>query len=424
MHVLLNPIGSAGDVHPFVGLGLGLRERGHRVSFLISPHFRPLIERLGFESIDLGTDEDFLQMMRNPDLWHPIRGFAAVCRTIIETLPILYQAIASRYVPGETAVVTGSLGVGARVAHEKLGVPLAMLHLQPSLFRSVHETSVYPGFRFPSHTPRIFKRLFYRVGDALVVDPQLSSGLNAFRRRLGLPPVKRPIHHWFHAPDLVLGMFPPWFFPIQPDWPPQTRLVGFPLYDERGVEPLSPDLANFLNEGEAPIVITPGSANLFGHRFLAEAAAACRLLDRRGLLLTRHAEQVPADLPAGVIHRPFVPFSHLLPRAAALVHHGGIGTMAQAMAAGIPQLIQPLAYDQFDNADRTLRLGVGRSLAPSHFRAEAVAATLSELTGSAEVQANCHQVATRFRDSDPIGDACRALEESWSRSVRVVPVSE
>ena len=111
--------------------------------------------------------------------------------------------------------------------------------------------------------------------------------------------------------------------------------------------------------GEPPIVFTPGSAMYHGQDFFRASVEACKQLNRRGILLTRHAEQIPADLPATIRHFSYAPFSLLLPRAAALVHHGGIGTSAQAMAAGCRQLITPFAHDQFDNADRLRRLGEG-----------------------------------------------------------------
>ncbi len=107
------------------------------------------------------------------------------------------------------------------------------------------------------------------------------------------------------------------------------------------------------------LVFTPGSANLFGRSFFDAAVGACQQLGRRGILLTRFAEQLPPSLPSGVVHFDFVPLSLLLPRCAAFVNHGGIGSVSQAMAAGIPQLMMPLAHDQIDNAARIARLGVG-----------------------------------------------------------------
>src|SRR5512135_928511 len=269
--------------------------------------------------------------------------------------------------------------------------------------------SLYPTLAMRDWWPRSLKRFFYWTIDALVVDRHLTTGLNAVRAELGLPPVRRAMHTWWNSPQLVLGLFPAWFGPPQPDWPPQTRLTGFPLYDERDATPPDPELTAFLDAGAPPIVFTPGSAMQHGRPFFEAAADACRRLGRRGLLLSRFPEQLPADVPEGVRHLAYAPFSRLLPRAAALVHHGGIGTSAQGMAAGLPQLGMPLAHDQFDNAARLRRLGVARSLAVGRFRGPAVAAALRSLLDSPEVSARCREVAGRFRDARPLDEACDAV---------------
>jgi UDP:flavonoid glycosyltransferase YjiC (YdhE family) len=188
------------------------------------------------------------------------------------------------------------------------------------------------------------------------------------------------------------------------------QLTGFPLFDEKGHEPMSAELNAFLDDGDKPIAFTPGSAMSHGHEFFDAAAAACRRLGRRGLLLTRHAEQLPPSLPPGVIHIPYAPFSELLPRCAALVHHGGIGTTAQAMAAGVPQLIQPMSHDQPDNAERVKRLGIGDHVSVKRFRAGVVASKLRTLLESPEVASACANVARRFMDAQPIEQTCDLIE--------------
>ena len=150
-----------------------------------------------------------------------------------------------------------------------------------------------------------------------------------------------------------------------------------------------------------------------GHEFFDAAAEACRLLGRRGLLLTRHTEHLPATLPPGVIHVPYAPFSELLPRCAALVHHGGIGTTAQALAAGVPQLVMPMSHDQPDNAERLRKLGVGDEVSVKKFRAPAVAAKLRGLIESDEVARRCAEVAARF-----VGRAAAGADVRLDRGTR------
>ncbi len=113
---------------------------------------------------------------------------------------------------------------------------------------------------------------------------------------MGLPPVKRIFNGWMHSPDRVIGIFPPWFGPPAADWPPQTVLTGFPLYDEADITPIDPQLEKFLDDGPPPIAFTPGSAMRHGQRFFTVAVRVCRMLGRRGLLVSRHTEHVPAEL--------------------------------------------------------------------------------------------------------------------------------
>jgi rhamnosyltransferase subunit B len=351
--------------------------------------------------------------MRDPDLWHPRRGFGVVARGIVEHVRIAYPLIVEQYElePGETVVVAGSMAFATRLAQEKHGIPTATVHLQPSILHSNFETSVYPSLPMPRWVPRWFKRAFFDLLFTKFADPLIVPSLNAFRAELGLPPVKDVMRGWMHSPQLVLGLFPDWFGPVQPDWPPQTRPVGFPLYDERDATPLPADLDAFLGAGSPPIAFTPGSANVHGRPFFEAAIDACARLGRRGLLLTRHAEQLPTGLPEGVRHVSYAPFGLLLPKVAALVHHGGIGTSAQGMASGVPQLVMPLSHDQFDNVARMSRLGVARSLSLRRFQGPRVAEALSTLLSSPQVAEACQAVAARFTQGPrPLVAACEAIE--------------
>lgn len=425
MNILLIAIGSHGDVHPFVGLGRRLRERGHRVTVVANPHFAELITRndLAFEGV--GTADDYRQAATEPDLWHPIKGtrmvFAWGVAPLIRPVYDLIERTMRSDASGETVIAASSLGLGARLAEEKLGARVAMVHLSPVILRSLHETARYPGVAMPRWMPRWLKGALFALGDRFVIDPGLVPALNAMRSELGLPPIRRVLKEWIHSPRLTIGMFPDWFAPVQPDWPASVRLTGFPLYDERGLDPLSPTLLKFLEDGPAPIAFTPGSAMWVGRPFFQASADACRALGRRGLLLSRHREHIPENLPPGVIHVDYAPFSELLPRCAALVHHGGIGTSSQALAAGIPQLVMPMAHDQMDNADRLRKLGVARVVLPKQYPVR-VAAELRALLDSCETHERGRAVAERFVGVDAIGVTCDLIEALGPASRIATPV--
>jgi UDP:flavonoid glycosyltransferase YjiC (YdhE family) len=160
------------------------------------------------------------------------------------------------------------------------------------------------------------------------------------------------------------------------------------------------------------VAITPGTAHRHASRFIAAALEACALLGRRAVVLTGYPEQVPDPLPAGARHETYAPFSSLFPRCAAVIHHAGIGTCAQGLAAGVPQLTMPLAFDQPDNATRLAHLGVGAHLVPRRFRPARVARALVRLLDSADVAAACRARRAALAAEDGAGRACDLIEET------------
>ncbi|MDE0625329.1 MAG: glycosyltransferase [Bryobacterales bacterium] len=419
MKVLIASIGSAGDVHPFVGIALALRERGHSVRFATNAYFAPLLERHGLPLLQVGTREQFEEATAHPALWSQFRGFGVLAKIIRHSTRAVYAHVEREAAQGDTVVVGHPLAFGARVAHELLGVPLATLHLAPSTLWSVEDMPVPSRWiGSTSRWPKPARRLVVSLGDRFA-DLALAPALNRFRAELGLPPARHVAHHWWHSPQCVIGLFPDWFAARQPDWPAATSLTGFPLYDERDVSQVPRDLAAFLagaeSAGDPPIAFAPGSSNRQAQRFFESAADACRRLGRRGLLLTRYPEQLPSRLPAGVRHFAYAPFSAVLPRCGALVHHGGIGTAAQALAAGLPQLVMPMTFDQPDNAVRLERLGVGRMLLPEQFRGDRLARRLESLADP-EVVRRAGDIRKRFRGIDPIARTCDLIEAAASGS--------
>jgi UDP:flavonoid glycosyltransferase YjiC (YdhE family) len=411
MQALIVAIGSHGDIHPMIGIGAELRRRGHSVTFVASPYFESLARRHRFDFAPLGKSEDFSEGLKDPDLWHPIRGFKAVFEGGV--LPLVrptYDAIAQRYVPGQTIVIAHSIAFGARLAQDALGVPTITIQLAPAVFRSVHEAPKLPGLFMPRWMPKPIKRMNWWLIDTLVADRLLAPPINAMRKELDLPPVKGILNEWWLSPQLVLGLFPEWFAKPQPDWPKQLKLTTFPLYDEDDVEPISRQLDVWVSMGERPIVFTPGSAMTFGQDFFRESVEVCKRLNKRGILLSRHREHIPPNLPATVQHFDYVPFSRILPRAAALVHHGGIGTTSQALAAGCPQLIMPMAHDQRDNAHHVADLRAGDWIKRSRYRAKDVALALAKLVNNPVVKHHCERAAGNFVGVKPMGRTCDEIE--------------
>ncbi len=416
MRIIMTPFGSGGDVYPYVRVGLALQRRGHDVSMIINPYFEPLLDRAGLPSVPIGTADDYHEAIANPDMWHDRRGFHVLGDAVARWGREAFDLIQARAEAGADApvLVAPGLAFSARVAHEALGLPLVTMHLQPSCLISAHEAPVlHPRLRSINRWPSPFRRLALALGGRLT-DRALAPAANKLRAELGLPPVRRIVTDWWHSPQRVIGLFPDWYAQAQPDWPRQTVLTGFPLYDAADAAPLDPTLDDWLSACEAagrrPAVFVAGTGNRQASRFFQAGADACRRLDRPGLLLTGFPDQLPDPLPDGVRHADYAPLSQVLPRAAAIAHHGGIGTAAEALRAGCPQLVAPMTFDQPDNAVRLERLGVARTLWPGTVDSRRTARALDALLGSDDTVRACRAVAGRFDGADPVTQTCELIE--------------
>jgi len=363
MHALISCVGSAGDVHPFIAIGQALRERGHRVNLLTSPYFRERVESAGLGFIPIGTLEDYQDAVRDVDLWHPRRGFPLIWRTIERNLRSAYQQVVDR-VEADTVLVGSTLAFNSRLAQEKLSLPGATVHLSPSCIFSARAPAQWPSLSWLGYLPRWLVHAILNAIERSFLDPVILPNLNAFRAELGLPPVRQVMSHWLNSPEQVICAFPNWFAAPQSDWHRNCVTTDFPRWREGADAALDPLLVQFLEAGTPPIGITPGSAMAHGRPIFERALAACDALGLRAVIITPYRDQLPATLPPSAMHVSYASFELLLPRLAALIHHGGIGTSAQCLAAGLRQLITPWAHDQFDNASRLRRFGVAKSIAP------------------------------------------------------------
>jgi UDP:flavonoid glycosyltransferase YjiC (YdhE family) len=416
LDVLLPTLGSAGDVHPFIALGTALRARGHRATIITNPFFRETVEAQGLRFLPVGTVADVESAILDPDLWHPTRGFEVVARRVIIPATAEIFRLIENHADDNTVVAASSIAFGARVAQEKLGLPTASVHLQPTVIRSLIDHGMFGTLRISPSQPMWFKRALFRLIDWVAIDRLLRRPLNDFRATLGLSPVTRVLERWIHSPACVIGFFPDWFAPPQTDWPPNVHLVGFPLWDGGGHVPaiesrLPGEARDFLDAGEPPVIVTPGSAAATMQDYFIESVTAIRGLGLRGMLITNFPEQLPATLPPGFKAFGYLPFSAVLPRAALLVYHGGIGTLAQAVKAGVPQLVVPSAHDQFDNGWRIARLGLGRSLPRTRYRARLAAAEIGAILSDRAVARRARGMSGRVHSGDALLQACELIEQ-------------
>ena len=410
MHTVLVPAGSSGDVLPLIALGRELLRRGHEVSVFTNPHFSEVIEKSGMRFLPFGTREDFDEITRHPDLWHPTRSAPLVFRWALEHSEQATRDLLPLVSEERCVIIGGSLAFPARLAAELTSQPLVSVHLQPTVFASVYQAPVTPSGRRLDWMPLWLRRLAFFGVDRLVLQKLLVRPYDELRARFGLAPFSGRGLDLFHAGELELGLFPSWFAAPQPDWPASAELSGFPAWGGSGALGLPKGLQDFLGAGEAPVLLSPGSANRQAENFFAAGVDALRMLGQRGLLLTPYHEQLPSVLPDGVAHFDYAPFEQVLPRCAAFLHHGGVGSVAQAFAAGVPQLIHPFAFDQPDNAVRVRRLKFGDFIRRDDWTAQRVSGVLQRLLADRSMKVRLAGLAAKMEASRPVEQSVDLIE--------------
>lgn len=417
---MLATLGSLGDLNPFLGLARTLLDRGHRVSLLAPAMHAEVPMPAGLRFHGLGTREAYQALLDDPTLWHPRRGFAALWSSVRDGLGEVGRFIEA-LPPAEHCVLLAHPLVLPAAALARAARPQQVrvvgVFLAPSNLRSCHDPLTLGPLRVPRWVPLPWRRWLWRQVDERLLDPVSVPGINQARAAACLPPVRHFMPHLQAVPDLSMTLFPEWFAPTPPDWPQPLCPANFALHDPHAEAPLLPALTDFLSTGAPPLVFTPGSAYRHAARTFDQALQAVQRLGARAVFVTPYRAQVPAALPPDVLWLAQVSFRRLLPQAAALVHHGGIGTTAEALCAGVPQLVLPVAFDQFDNAERIRVLGVGDALPTHRVSARRLAQALAGLLSSDRVRTQCQAVAARCQTVSSEPAWCRAVE-SLAASMR------
>ena len=406
MRVILASVGTDGDIFPYVGLGAVLRSRGHKVVLAASANYESLAELHGFEFAPLISEEERLELLGNPDFWNPLKTAPLCARWGVRFIQRHYELL-SKLMAEDTVLVANPGVLAAGLVHEKDGNPFASLVLQPWMIPSLIAPPAMPGLTFLRRAPRPVWKAFWGALD-VVGDILVGRSLNRLRASIGLKPMRRIFQNWL-SPQLALGLFPEWYGPPQADWPPQMRLAGFPMFDGGQVEEMSPQILEFCRAGTAPVAFTFGTGMAHAAELFRSALEACALLGLRGIFLTKYRDQLPDSLPPSILHSNFAPFQKLFPQCAAVVHHGGIGTVAKAMAAGTPQLICPICFDQTDNGVRAKELGVGEWLHSRHRSGRQIADALTRLM-TLETRSRCRVIAARFENGHALELAAQYIE--------------
>ncbi len=419
MRFVFFPLGTYGDLKPHLDIGAALQDRGHQVTLASAEPMRERVEHRGLRFESILSSQQHAKFLADPGLWDRRRFFRSFAgNLIVPSLGPILDLVCALPDPQEVTLVASFSGSsGARLAQEVTGARMVSLWLDPASIRSNSAPPSVSGIEILATMPRPVSRILWWLIDRNadhIIGPELAR----LRRQFKLDRV-RSVLQWMVSRTRSVCLFPEWYARRQADWPADSRTVGFPFRSQNNragspiLQSLPTEIQDFLQNGKPPIVVTFGTGIIDPQYHFQTAIAVCQSLGERILI-------VP---PAQGGYRPtssspdcFVSesqgyfFEALLPRVCAIIHHGGIGTVTQSLAAGTPQLVFPFAHDQPDNGRRLQRLGAGQSISRTSLNVKNAAKALTQLL-SPETRRTCSLLAEQIRQHDGIEAACHAIEE-------------
>jgi UDP:flavonoid glycosyltransferase YjiC (YdhE family) len=428
MRVLLTTIGTAGDIHPFIAVGLALKTRGHEVAILANPYYAARINGAGLGYWPLGKEADYLAFARNADL---IRGRKStrlvIDKLILPSFEVQANGIDSAWRTFRPNVIVGHhICFGAQAACEKLGIPYAQIVLSPVFWLSRQEQVVLPTW--PLRKPPVIVDRFVRSLSRTMGRMSLDRPLNKMRAELGVPRRRDFVvksarggdgllanERLLDADDGIktLGLWSPLYRGKLADDPRPGVICGFAPWDRPTLSSQQQvairETIEWMEKGQAPVLVTLGSSVAPHAKKIYESVReACAKLSKRVVLLTGADDG--AVWTTEMRSLPYAPYSLVMPRSMLIVHHAGIGTVGAAMRAGRPSLAIPHANDEYDNAERVRRLGIGSSLRPEKLSVPVLCAMIDRLISDREMARRCKEIGEKMQTENGAGKAAVEIE--------------
>jgi UDP:flavonoid glycosyltransferase YjiC (YdhE family) len=417
MRIAIVASGSRGDVQPYIALGKGLKEAGHVVRLVTHQDFDLLVNSSGLEFWPIkGKVQDIAQSQEMRALLE--RGnFLAIMSQMAKEAQrgALVLAEAALAACRGVELVLGGIGglfVGVSVA-EKLGLPFLQAYYIPFT-----PTRAYPSFlfhRLPSWLGGPFNRLSYHLVRQVMWQGFRSADKLARKKVLGLPAAS----FWGpytsdstrHCP--ILYGFSPSVIPPAPDWDDTTHVTGYWFLDPPADWAPPPALVEFLQAGPPPVYIGFGSmSNRNPEETTDIILRALARAKQRGIILSGWSGLHKTDLPDSVFMLDSVPFSWLFPRVAAVVHHGGTGTTAAGLRAGVPSIVTPFFGDQFFWGQRVAELGAGPEPVPhKKLTVERLASAIQIVLSDRAIRQRAAELGKKIQAEDGVARAVAIVQQ-------------
>lgn len=403
-------LGTGGDVWPALRIARELRRRGHVVTVLAPEPFsaRTRVEGLDFLAVD--NRDAWLKDLESPDYWGPngtrlgLQPGGYMDRPVDAT----YRYITANAHRSPIIVCTRN-AYGARFAAER--------HSLTCLCLGYSSTQFFDVGRLP-YRHRILRRAPYWLqAGAIAWGDEATNALwlprlNAMRQRFGLQSVSS-FRTWSYFRHPGIALYPAWYDDVQVLAHLGIRQTKFVFAHDEDAGQLPPSVQHFLDSGPSPIVISFGTGVAHVAARFKVAMEMVRRTSWRAIFVSRFKANVPTEAYSHprVLVLAESDFSSLLPWCALLVHHGGVGTAAQAVRAQIPQVIVPISFDQPDNGQRFQTLGLARLLSERCLTAASLeAAVVDAIERTDRVQLKLLGESLRIDDGSQLAaDACEQI---------------
>ncbi len=421
-HIVLVAVGSRGDVQPYVALGKGLQAAGHHVALATHLEFKAFVQAHDLEFRPIGGNpRKLLERSAVASIGsNPLRlkawikqGMDAVAA---ELLPALVEAG-----QGADLFIYSTLGFPAYHLAESMRVPAIAAYLQP-----ITTTREFPSLDapdLPDWMPfqGIYNRLSYRVSQ-LSMWMLFGATINRWRTEtLGIAaiPWSGPFKRLEQERMPLLYGYSPLVIPRPADWPDYAHVTGYWFLDGDGWNPPA-DLMAFLEAGPPPVYVGFGSMTEHDpEQTTWIVVEALNQAGQRGIILSGWAGMGSIELPETIFRLDEAPHDWLFPRVAAVVHHGGAGTTAAGLRAGMPSISVPFFADQFSWAGRVFMLGAGVQPIPrKKLTAERLATAIRTATTDQKIRDCAAVIGQALRAEDGVGCAVKRIEAWLSGSGR------
>lgn len=405
--IIIYALGTGGDIDPMVGVGIELQRRGFAVEFLSNDYFEPRIVAAGFKFVSVGSHEQY-HKGNTAIAWEPTNRTDSFEHYHAPTFEPAFEYVKNLSSKSTLLLALGGEN-GARAAAEKFNIPFIKMILSPNVIFSAFNPPAPMCWAIPAWIPKFVVRFLLRRHRKnrfkLFCKMPHTAEYRATCERL-----QCPLTFQTESKALLqIGFFPEWYGMRAKDWPENIRLVGFPLQNRASINSRS-ELDTLIEKQGASLIFTSGTGVKDVADLIKEGRKICELLQVPGLFVGGNSGAELLEGSSLCTHMDYIDFEYALPKALAIIHHGGMGTTAQAIKAGIPQLIRPLKYDQPDNANRIYKLGLGTYVMPERFKAEEVAPILGAMLQKAKDSKALRFYSADVGKSTAIVDACDLIE--------------